>query len=272
MNGPHPALSRSITAEDPRYSELVDALFERNQKLLEENRLLAEMDEHRISLIACVSHELRTPLSYVMGYGSILQEGVMGELNPKQQNCLRKMMEGSEQLLRIISDLLVFSKMDAGKFALQLAPTNLAPLLDEVVRQMAPTFESNELTLELRLTVPLPEIQADADRLRQVLYNLLENASKFTPKGGRVTLSCRLAERGIRLEVVDNGIGIAPEHLDRIFERFYQIPGGDARQKKGSGLGLAITRDIIEGHGGAIKVVSSPEQGTAFKIFLPLPQ
>lgn len=264
LNGPHPALTRHITAEDPRYPGLVEAL----SQLQEENRRLTEMDEQRTSLIGCVSHELRTPLSHIMGYGSILLEGVLGDLQPDQQACLKKMMEGSEQMLRIVSDLLVFSKMESGRFEIQATPLNLSPLLDEVVRQMTPVFESNGLTLELRLTIPLPEIQADADRLRQVLYNLLENAAKFTPKGGTITLSCRACD-GILLEVSDTGIGIPIEHLEHIWDRFYQVPTGSLRQRRGAGLGLAIVRDIIEAHGGTIRAFSNKGEGTTFQMHLP---
>lgn len=269
INGPQPALTESITAADPRYNEWVETLCRRNEQLSRENKRLEEVDALRTSLIGCISHELRTPLSHIMGYGSILQEGVVGNLNSDQESLLIKMMESSEQLLRIIGDLLIFSKIENGRFELQKAPVDLMPILEEIATRMNSLLEANDLILKLDLQ-PLPIVEVDTDRIRQILYNLLENAAKFTPKNGWITFSSRQVPDGILLEISDTGIGINPEHQERIFDRFYQVPNGAARQKRGAGLGLSIVKDLVEAHGGEISCHSIPGQGATFAVFLPL--
>lgn len=231
-----------------------------------------EMDHMKANFLSMVSHELRSPLQTISGYLDLALSGLGGELVPKQAEFVRRARAGSEHMTALVDDLLLVSRRDAGEFTLNRHDTDLALIASDVAQEV-------ELLAEVagvRLVVDLPEqpvtLRADGPRMGQVVRNLMTNAIKFTPVGGTVTLSVETRDEEALLCVRDTGVGIAPEHVEKIFDRFYQVsaPGPNARAH-GQGLGLAIVRIIVEGHGGVITVDTAPRQGSAFTVHLPRP-
>ncbi|BBK40393.1 hypothetical protein STVA_04130 [Allostella vacuolata] len=222
--------------------------------------------------LATISHEIRTPMNGVMGMASILQET---PLSADQQRYLRVIQSSSESLLRLINDLLDFSRLDAGRLELQPGSLDVAELVSGVVELVAPLAQAKGLMLGWRAGAGLPAIvRGDAGRLGQVLLNLLGNAIKFTPAGS-VTLTVEPdvpagAAPGIRFTVADTGIGIPPDALDRVFGRFEQVDASITRRFGGTGLGLAIAKRLVELMGGTIAVESSPGEGSRFWFTVPL--
>lgn len=265
-----PALSTRLTPEDPQYHVLMQRLFATNEALTQDKRMLEEQDQLKVNLIANVSHELRTPLSYIIGFGSILEEESLGTLTPSQRECVRKMLEGGESMLRIVSDLLVWSQLEANEFTLHRTMISVTDLIQLALRHMQPLFDAKGQHIEVRMDLPLPEIVADGDRLGQVLCNLLDNACKFTLSGGKVGIYGRRAGDHVILEVYDNGIGMEAEHLERVFDRYYQIRDQRVKRTGGAGLGLSIVKRLVELHGGSISVDSSPDRGSHFFVRLPI--
>lgn len=229
-----------------------------------------EMDQMKANFLSMVSHELRSPLQAISGYLDLALAGLGGELTSKQAEFVRRARAGSEHMTALVDDLLLVSRRDAGEFSLHQRETNLASIVGEVGQEL-------ELIAEVagvRLVVDLPDepvmAQVDGPRLSQVARNLVTNAIKFTPTGGTVTLSLAVEEDHIALRVRDTGIGIAPEHVEKIFDRFYQVSDNRANSRaQGQGLGLAIVRIIVEGHGGVITVDTAPREGSEFTVNLP---
>lgn len=265
-----PALSTRLTPDDPQYQVLMQRLFVKNETLTQDKRLLEEQDQLKVNLIANVSHQLRTPLSYIIGFGSVLEEESLGSLNASQRDCVRKMLEGGESMLRIVSDLLVWSQLEANEFTLNRQMVSITDVMQLALRHIQPLFDAKRQHIEVRMDLPMPEIYADGDRLGQVLCNLLDNACKFTPSDGKVGVYGRRSGDDVILEVYDNGIGMASEHLERVFDRYYQVRDQRVKRTGGTGLGLSIVKRLVELHGGSISVDSTPDRGSRFYVRLPL--
>jgi signal transduction histidine kinase len=227
------------------------------------------MDEMKAHFLSMVSHELRGPLMAVNGYMDLVlsQEGFSDE----QRSFLQRARVGSEHLTTLVEDLLLLSRRDAGQLKMNLHETDLTHVIRESVEEMEMLAESSEIALKLDAPRTLPLVRADKDRMKQVLRNLISNAIKFTLSGGTVYVSAEVAGGQLVLRVRDTGIGIPTEHLDHIFERFYQVEKSPMFGRfQGQGLGLAIVRIIIEGHGGEIHVESVPGTGSTFTVHLPI--
>lgn len=265
-----PAVSARITPDDAQYQEVVQRLFAKNEALTQDKRKLEDQDQLKLNLIANVSHELRTPLSTIVGFGSVLDDESIGSLNPIQRDCVRKILEGSETLLRVVSDLLVFAQLEVDEYVLHRTMVAPAETVQATLKAMQPIFDAKHQRLEVKLDLPLPALYADGDRLVQILSNLLDNASRFTPSGGRIALHCEQEGNDLVLEVLDHGIGMASEHLDRIFDRYYQIRDQRLKRTGGTGLGLAIVKRLVELHDGAIAVESASDRGSRFTVRLPV--
>ncbi|GAB4256529.1 MAG: ATP-binding protein [Deferrisomatales bacterium] len=235
------------------------------------NALLARLEDafRRVrEFTADASHELRTPLTVLRG------EAEVALRHPRSleeyQRVLASSLEEIHRMGRIVEDLLLLAKGDLGEAPVQKLPVDLGGLLDEIAGQASLMAQAKGLVLTNAGGPPV-EIQADPLRLRQLFWNLLDNAVKYTPEGGKVFLSHAVAEPGwARITVKDTGVGIAPEHRDRIFERFYRVDKHRARAQGGSGLGLAICKWIAQVHGGRIDVHSQPGRGSSFVVHLPL--
>lgn len=229
---------------------------------------IRQMDVMKASFLSMVSHELRSPLQSVSGYLDVLLAGMAGEMTDEQRKFIRRARAGSEQLKTLVDDVLLMSRRDAGEFHLSKEYIRLDHVIDEACEELELIGADAGVVLNCHRDVNLPVIEADGPRLQQVLRNLLTNAIKFTPRGGSISLSTTFDDQWVRLSVTDTGIGIASEHLPRIFDRFYQVKNTGA-QHRGQGLGLAIVRIIVEGHGGLLDVRSKPGQGSVFTVSLP---
>ncbi len=265
--------SRASIALTPTLTELVTVVGELITDALIRIRLYEQVqraDRLKTGFLATVSHELRTPLTSIIGYTDMLQRGVLGPLSPEVQETLGYMRQSSLSLLRLINDILEFSRMEAGKLEMEIEPVDLAALAQSVAGQMLPQARDRQLTLTTTIPPEVPLVSANAGRLEQVLINLVSNAIKFNRPHGTVEISVEPGEAWVRVNVRDTGIGIAPEDQERIFEEFQRVKATGAYKAQGVGLGLAICRRLITYMGGKIGVKSTPGEGSVFFCDLPV--
>jgi signal transduction histidine kinase len=230
-----------------------------------ERRALERMKDE---FVALASHELRTPLTSVLGYLEAVLEGQGGELTPDQERLLGVADRNARRLARLVNDVLTVAQSDAGRLALDLRELDLASLIDECAEGARPA--ARERGIAVRADVgALPLILGDRARLAQVLDNLVSNALKFTPPGGRVALRARAEGGDVVLEVSDTGIGVPLAEQRRLFTRFYRASSAVDAAIPGTGLGLAITAMIVERHGGRVDVESREGAGSTFRVVLP---
>ena len=225
---------------------------------------LDRMERQRKAMVSDVSHELRTPLSNIRGWLEAAQDGV-ADLGPALTASL---VEEATLLQHIVDDLQQLALADVGKLRLHPEPVDVADLVEQIATVYRAAAEAAELVLTAEVT-GRPHLDADPVRLRQAVGNLLANAVRYTPAGGRVGLSAHADGDDVLIEVADTGPGIAPEHLPHLFDRFWRAEKSRSRQTGGSGLGLAIVRQLAEAHGGSAAVRSEPGQGATFTLRLP---
>lgn len=219
--------------------------------------------------VSLVSHELRTPLTSVLGYLELLQDGT-DPLTDEQREYIEVIERNARRQLRLVGDLLLTAQVDAGTFAIAPQPVDLADVVRASVLSAAPVAEQSGVTLEVAAQ-PSPTV-ADSQRISQAVDNLVSNALKFTPAGGKVVVECApTVDGGVRLAVSDTGIGIAPDELGRLTTRFFRATTATRRAIPGVGLGLAITKAVVEAHGGTLDILSAVGEGTTFAIVLPAP-
>jgi signal transduction histidine kinase len=232
---------------------------------------LAEVSRHKSEFLAGMSHELRTPLNAIIGFSEVLDEGLPGELNERQAGYVADIVDSGRHLLALIDDVLDLAKVEAGRMELVLGEVDLAAVLTNAQTMLRERAQRGGIDLVL----DVPEraiVTADGRKVKQVVVNLLANAVKFTPPGGRVTLTGILAPSGVALvSVADTGPGIAPEDQERIFEEFTQAGSDPSRRHEGTGLGLPLARSLVELHGGNLTVDSAPGHGATFMFTIPTP-
>ncbi len=226
-----------------------------------------EADAMKSQLLSTVSHELRTPLASIKGFATTLLRKDVKWDDATQRDFLRIIEEESDRLTEIIDNLLEMSQIEVGALRVKTEPTQLRTLIRDVVDETRMRTESHYFVTDL--PAELPRALADPRRVRQVLRNLLENAIKYT-KGGAISVTCEVEHDHILISVADQGDGIPPALLEKIFERFFQVDGASTRKVGGSGLGLAISRGIVEAHGGKIWAEHNSPRGTIFRLTLPL--
>jgi PAS domain S-box-containing protein len=242
-------------------------LFEAERRARAEAELASRMKDE---FLAIVSHELRTPLNAVLGWASILRE----QLSPTPQTtkALDVIQRNARLQAKVIDDILDVSRIVSGKVRLEPRRVRLESIIDDVVEATRPAASAKGITLTRTLAPDLPPLQLDPDRIHQVVWNLLTNAVKFTDRGGEVRVSTRVQHAHAVLEVTDTGVGIRPEHLLTIFERFRQVDASTTRSHAGLGLGLAIVRHLVEQHGGTVRATSAGlGHGATMTVRLPLP-
>ncbi|HEY2190189.1 MAG TPA: GAF domain-containing protein [Caldimonas sp.] len=233
------------------------------------SRELEMANKHKSEFLANMSHELRTPLNAIIGFSEVLSERMFGEVNEKQLEYLRDIHSSGHHLLSLINDILDLSKIEAGRMELDLATTNLPMLLDNCTTLVRERASRSGLVLALEVEDGVGDWVADVRKLKQVVINLLANAVKFTPAGGRVTLRARKLEHVVEIAVIDTGVGIAKDQQVLVFEEFRQAGGDYLRKSEGTGLGLSLARRFVELHGGSIRVESEPGSGATFAFILP---
>lgn len=246
----------------PEIGVLAESLNAMGEKLREIDRLKADF-------FASMSHELRTPLTSIKEGTGLLLEGVGGPITEKQQKLLRILTEESNRLISLVNSLLDLSKMEAGMMSYDFTVANFDPLLKRAVVEIAPLLEAKQIALESGIDGSLPMVRMDTERILQVLRNLLGNAVKFTPKGGKVRMVAKAADGNLEVSVQDSGPGIDPQSLLSIFEKFNQGDRQNATARLGTGLGLAIAQSIILSHGGKIWADSQLGHGSKFIFILP---
>jgi two-component system sensor histidine kinase BarA len=255
-----------IEAVQESYRELQD----KNRQLENSFAKLKELDRLKSNFLATMSHELRTPLTSVIGYSEMMLEGLGGPLTGEQREYLGIIMEKGENLLQLITSVLDITKIEAGRVRLVLSEVDVGQLLRDSISTLLPLARKKSLNVTCEPKDGLPKAHWDSEKLRQCLINLVSNAVKFTPAGGSVTVTAGVhAGDRLAISVADSGVGIAEEHLPRIWDVFYQVDGSSTREYGGAGLGLAIVKSFVEAHGGEVQVVSVPEGGSTFTIVLP---
>lgn len=255
-----------------RNRRLVDSLQRSNSSLEETNRALEQASRAKSDFLAKMSHELRTPLNVIIGFAELMVDQVPGEVNEEQKQCLDDILTSGRHLLGLINEVLDLSKVEAGKVELKLKNIALSEVVESVTSAMMPVLSQRKQSLDVKLDEGFPSVQADEARLRQVFFNLLSNASNFTPDGGELKIEAKRKGNFCQVSVSDNGIGIKVEDLRQIFEPFYQADNSIDREggrRKGTGLGLPLVREIVEMHGGRIWVESEYGKGSNFIFTLP---
>jgi two-component system phosphate regulon sensor histidine kinase PhoR len=226
---------------------------------------LKRVEKIKKDFVVNVSHELRTPLTAIKGFVETIED----DIDDKNRGYLNIIRRNTDRLINIVEDLLLLSELEEKGAALSLEACDLKIMLEQMQRIFEPRLREKRLTLTIRADQALPDIMADAFKLEQVFVNLIDNAIKYTEKGG-ITVSLLQRNGRVLIEVQDTGIGFPPEHLPRIFERFYVVDASRSKQLGGTGLGLSIVKHIILLHSGAIEVASTPGQGTKIIITLPV--
>ena len=264
------ARTMDLQAEVTERKALAEELRRKNKELEEQSRRVQEATRLKSEFLANMSHELRTPLNAIIGFAELLHDGRVGAVSADQRECLSDILTSSRHLLQLINDVLDLSKVEAGKMEFRpeaVDPASLAGEVRDILRGMS---ARKRMVVESKFDSDLGEVVVDPGKLKQVLYNYLSNALKFTPEGGRVTL--RVLREGadhFRVEVEDTGIGIRDEDLPRLFVEFQQLDASAAKAHPGTGLGLALTKRIVEAQGGRVGVRSRPGQGSVFHAVLP---
>jgi len=239
------------------------------QEIQEKSRQLAVASQHKSEFLANMSHELRTPLNAIIGFSEVLLERMFGEINDKQVEYLQDIMESGRHLLSLINDILDLSKIEAGRMELESTDFDLPQAIGNALLLMRERAARRGIGLHEAVDVRLGEIRGDERKLKQVLLNLLSNALKFTPEGGRIDVCARLVDGMAEISVADTGVGIAPEDQEAVFEEFRQV-GGSEKKAEGTGLGLTLCRKFVELHGGRIWVKSQVGAVSTFTFTLPV--
>ncbi|MDX2055932.1 MAG: ATP-binding protein [Polyangiaceae bacterium] len=258
----------------------------KNAKLQDAYDRLKELDRLKSNFLATVSHELRTPLTSIIGYSEMLSEGIAGDLTEEQRDFVRTIYEKGEQLLHLIKGLLDLSKLESGTMSLKKAYSQVGPLVRDIAQTVAPTARKKGVHIETHVEAGIPDMWADTARLRQVFLNLVDNAIKFTPEGGLITISSRLTtldanpedvgglvlmarRQGIEFRIADTGIGIPDAEKPRVFDAFYQVDSSSTREQGGTGLGLSIVKRLVESHNGRVTIEDNQPTGAVFVVVIP---
>jgi CheY-like chemotaxis protein len=253
-------------------SKIARDITERTRLAIENARLYAEAQEAnrmKDEFLAVLSHELRTPLNAIVGYSRLLRGGILS--GEKAARGLETLERNATWLTQIVEDVLDISRIVAGKIRLDVQPVNLPSVVQDAIATVQPAANAKGVLLQTILDPTVGPVSGDPDRLQQVVWNLLTNAVKFTPRGGRVQVRLERVSSHVEIIVSDTGAGIHPDFLPHVFERFRQAEAGTTRKTGGLGLGLSIVRHIVEMHGGSVQADSAGEgQGSTFSIQLPL--
>jgi signal transduction histidine kinase len=226
-------------------------------------------DRLKSAFLATMSHELRTPLNSILGFTGIILDGLSGPINDDQKKQLNMVYNSAKHLLSLIQDILDFSKIESGQLKINISRFKIHTAVNDVVQAVKPLANVKGLSLNIEDDTQAAEIESDHRRVVQILLNLLGNSIKFTEKGG-VKIECHIIECQVMIRIIDTGIGIKPEHMDRLFKPFIRLDDGLSRRYEGTGLGLSICKKLVEMLGGKICAQSEYGKGSVFTFTLPL--
>jgi signal transduction histidine kinase len=264
------SMSDRLDSAPTKRLETLEAEAREAQHTIDE---LRARDALKTQFLSNVSHDLRTPLAAIITHAEILREGMLGELNPKQRDSVSGIVSGGQQLIDMIDEILTYVRSASDQVSLVRTDFDIAELVDQVRMLNQALAAKKRMTIERRNGDDLPPVYADRDKVKHVLANLIGNAIKFTPDGGRIWIG--FSRRGrdgkeLVVEVGDNGRGIARDHYELVFREFAQVDSSPSRPHHGTGLGLAIARNLVELHSGTIWVESELGKGSRFFFTLPL--
>ena len=240
------------------------------EKLLQEKQIAEVANRTKSEFLANMSHELRTPLNSVIGFSELLHEQAYGELSEKQQRAVGNISKSGKHLLHLINDILDLSKVEAGKLELNYKDFDLATRLNTIRNLLSPIADRKNIKVEIDMDSRLNSIRADEDRFIQIMYNLVDNAIKFSYENSIVKIGARKKENLVEITVKDTGIGIKAEDHIKIFKPFSQVDSFSSKRSKGTGLGLSLVKQIVNLHGGHVWFMSSPEEGSTFGFTIPI--
>ena len=242
------------------HEELKDLATELKRTALVKSEFLANM-----------SHELRTPLNSINGFSEVLYDETFGPLNEKQKKYVNNVLTSGKHLLLLINQILDMAKVEAGKMNLALSSLPMKSLLNEISLLVADMVSKKKIEMSLEIAEDLPNIEADELKVKEIMYNLISNAVKFTPESGKIGMRAKKADSEIEIMVWDTGVGIAPENMKKIFEGFFRVDTPYSRVTEGTGLGLPLSKKLVELHGGKLTVESEGlNKGTSIKFTLPI--
>ena len=241
-----------------------------NDELARKNDELTHLDQLKSDFMATMSHELRTPLTSIIGYSDMLLSGMTGELNDKQAGFVDSILHGGESLLNLINDVLDLTKIEAGRLELNRESVDLRAALLGVLPVIKPRAQDKRIRISTFLPTDLPLVGADPGKFNQILLNLLTNGIKYTHENGSVSVEARTVGDMVEIWVNDTGMGIAKEDQVKVFQRFTQIDSSATRSQGGTGLGLAIVKELVELHGGSIRLQSKLGKGSSFIFTMPI--
>lgn len=230
---------------------------------------LRKLERIRQDFVANVSHELRTPLSSIKGYAETLLEGAL-EDKKHAKEFIEIIYRDSERLSNLIDDILDLSKIESGKMEMSFAAADIRAIIQRTLSVLEKQASGKNIVFKINLKPGLPKVNGDETRLIQVFMNLIDNAIKYTPESGSITISASVENGSVRVDIQDTGIGIPEKDLSRIFERFYRVDKARARDQGGTGLGLSIVKHIVSSHGGQVWVVSELQKGSTFSFTIPV--
>jgi PAS domain S-box-containing protein len=258
-----------VTRDLTSRKEMEDELARANEDLKRQQRELLLLNQAKDELISLASHQLRTPATGVKQYLGMILQGFAGDVDAKPLDYVRKAYASNERQIALVNDLLRVAQVDAGKIVLQMALVDVAQLVRDVVAEQKDSFARRKQDVELQLPTQTVATM-DEQRLRMVVENLIDNASKYTPEGGKLKVGCNLAAGWLQIAVADSGVGIDQQGLTKLFNKFSRLPNELSDTVGGSGLGLYWANKIVELHGGHIEVESEPARGTKFTVHLPV--
>jgi protein-histidine pros-kinase len=264
------SLSPIETAEGRLFTAAIRDVTDRKRDMEEQNLRMQEANRLKSEFLANMSHELRTPLNAIIGFSKLLHAGKAGPLSETQTEYLGDILNSSNHLLQLINDVLDLAKIESGRTEIHVELVNLAKVTSEVKDILRGLAAEKRIHLNVEVTSELPDVVVDPRMIKQILYNYLSNAIKFTPDGGRVSMRIQAeGDDSFRIDVEDTGIGIKPADMNRLFVEFQQLDSTSAKRYPGTGLGLALTKRIVEAQGGSVAVQSVPDQGSTFSAVLP---
>ena len=250
--------------------KMASTLKEQRDELNIKTQELAAASKTKSEFLANMSHELRTPLNSIIGFSEILHDGTFGAINEKQSRYVNNILISGKNLLGLINDILDLSKVEAGKMELQYEEFNILDAINEVTTVTAPLASKKNIVMETKIDPELTTIMADKGKVKQILYNLISNATKFTPEKGLITIDGQRVGDMAQVEVKDSGIGITKDDQQKLFRSFIQLDASTSREYNGTGLGLVLVKRFVELHGGEVRLESEPGKGSSFIFTIPI--